>query len=342
MSDALPFLGSLRLGGLVIDPPLLLAPMAGYTHAPFRALCRRRGCGLAFTEVITAAGIARRVPATLHYLTTWPGERPVAAHIYGAEPQAMADAARVIESLGQFDLIDINCGCPAPKITRKGAGVALMRDPDRVYAIVRAVVRATALPVTVKTRIGLSPDEASLPAVAQAVEAGGAQALFVHARFAIDQHTGPVHLDALRRAKQERAIPVIGNGGIRTGPNAARMLRETGVDGLMIGRAALGNPWVFDEVRCYLAGQPYAPPSADERLAVLAEHLHGLYQQVQVGHHLQRRPRFTDEGAACRQFRGHLARYLAGVPHASRWRVQLLAAESIAEVLTAAAQALAG
>jgi nifR3 family TIM-barrel protein len=303
----------LHVGALTVPVPLLLAPMAGYTHAPFRAICRRYGCGMAFTEMVTAQGVARRAPRTLHYLTTHPEERPVGAHIYGADPAAMAEAARVIESLDRFDALDINCGCPVPKITSKGAGVALMAHPERIYAIVRAVSRATALPVTVKTRLGLSPERGNIDAVAQAVEEGGAQMLTIHARFATQRHSGPADWEALRRVKQARAIPIIGNGGIREAGDALAMLAQTGVDGVMVGQAAIGNPWLLEEIRCRLTGTSHQPPTLAERRAVIAEHLRELYALMQSGDRYHPRSRYTAEQAACRKFRAHLIKYLAGM-----------------------------
>jgi nifR3 family TIM-barrel protein len=303
----------LHVGPLTVPVPLLLAPMAGYTHAPFRAICRRHGCGMAFTEMATAQGVARRAPPTLHYLTTHPEERPVGAHIYGADPAAMAKAAEVIESLGRFDVVDINCGCPVPKITGKGAGVALMAHPERIYAIVRAVSQATTLPVTVKTRLGLSPERCTIDAVAQAVEEGGGRMLTIHARFASARHSGPADWEALRRVKQARTIPVIGNGGIRAAGDALAMLAQTGVDGVMVGQAAIGNPWLLEEIRSRLTGEPFHPPTLAERRAVIAEHLRGLYALMRSGDRHHPRSRYTAEQAACRKFRAHLIKYLAGM-----------------------------
>ena len=304
----------LHLRELTIDPPVALAPMAGYTNSAFRAICRRYRCGWVLTELVSAEGLARRAPRTLHYLEATPAERPVAAHLYGHDPDVMARAAAVAEELGRFDLIDINAGCPVPKIMARGAGAGLLRDPERLKTMVQAVRARVRLPVTVKTRLGLSPRRINISEVAQAVEEGGADALVVHARVASSRHAGPADWTWLARLKRERRLPIIGNGGIDTAPDAVAMLRQTGVDGVMIGRAAIGNPWLFDEVACLLAGRPYAPPPAAERCAVLLEHLRRLVELAVDESKLRRRMRLTPEHAACLQFRAHLVRAFHGRP----------------------------
>ena len=326
---------SLRIADLALPIPVCLAPMAGYTRRPFRIICREMGSPLVFTEVMTSEGIVHRSPQTLHYLESVPEERPIAAHIYGWNVDSLARAAEVIESLGRFDLVDINCGCPVPKITRKGAGVALMEDPDKIRAIVQAVSGAVSLPVTVKTRIGLSPEQFNISEVAQAIEEGGAGALFLHARFACDEHSGPVHLDALKQIKEERSIPVIGNGGIQRPHHVTEMMEQTGVDGVMVGRAAIGNPWIFREIRCYLTGAPYTTPSNQERKEVIMAHLRGLYDLMLVEDKFRRRRSSSTEGAACRRFRAHLVRYLIGIPHFRDVLRNLMAQDTIESVQAA-------
>ncbi len=331
----------LRIGGLTINVPLLLAPMAGYTRLPFRAICKGFGCGLLFTEVITAEGILRRSPQTMRFLESLPEERPVGAHIYGSNPDSMAGAAQVIESLGRFDLIDINCGCPVPKVMRNGSGVALMRDPAKIREIVRAVSRATSLPVTVKTRLGISRELFNISEVAQAIEEGGGSAISLHARFASDRHNGPADWATLERIKKERSIPVIGNGGITQARHATDMLQQTGVDGVMIGRAALGNPWIFEEINALWAGEPYHPPSPEERRNVIAEHLHRLYDLTMVENETRRPGRQATERDVCRRFRGHLAVYLAGMPGSRELRRRIMKIDSMETVMAAIDQVLA-
>jgi len=325
----------LQIGELAIRVPLCLAPMAGYSRSPFRAICRRFHCGLVFTELVTAEGIVRRQPKSMHYLESLPEERPLAAHIYGSDPDQLAGAARVIESLGRFDLVDVNCGCPVPKVTRKGAGVALMRDPEKIRTIVQAVSQAVSLPVTVKTRLGISRECFNISEVAHAAEEGGASAIFLHARFASDRHRGPADWAALKRVKAERAIPVIGNGGITEAHHASAMLEQTGVDGVMVGRAALGDPWLFEEIYCLWSGTPYSPPSHEERGAVIAEHLNRLHDLMVLEDRFRRRRRYTTEQATCRKFRSHLAKYLAGTPGSRNLQKRVMHMDSLPAVISA-------
>ncbi len=330
----------LRIGSLELSLPLVLAPMAGYTDSTFRTICLERGCGLVFTELVSSEGIVRDNTRTLNYLSTQPGERPIAAHIYGSDPEVMARAARRVEMLGRFDLIDINAGCPVPKIVRKGSGVALMRDPYRLREIVHAVVSAVSLPVTVKTRSGISPDNANISQVARAIEEGGASAIFLHARLASSVHSGPADLDVLCRVKAEVSIPVIGNGGITNAQNALFMLKETGVDGIMVGRAAIGNPWVFAEIAAELTHNKYHPPGARDWVNAMTRHLRGLYTAMSHENNQRKRPRPYPERAACNRFRGHLTKYLrhAGCP--ARARRALLEQEEVEPLLRLVRKAL--
>ncbi|MGD9874928.1 MAG: tRNA dihydrouridine synthase DusB [Kiritimatiellia bacterium] len=304
----------LKIGNLVIDPPALLAPMAGYTNAPFRLLCRELGCGLAYTEMIIADGIARRIRQAQFFMETLPGERPLAAHLYGTDPGVMAEAARIVEETGRFDLIDLNCGCPVRKIARRGAGVSLMKDPENLFKMVSGMVQAVSLPVTVKTRIGISKDRANIAEVAQAVEEAGASALSIHARFASDRHSGEADWNALREIKAARKIPVIGNGGIKTAGDATRMMRETGVDAVMIGRRAVGNPWIFREIKSlWREGRQCPPADLQERRELIRRHLLMTVAHAQIENQYRKRRRNTAEQAGCCYFRAQLVRYLAGL-----------------------------
>ncbi len=325
----------LQIGDLTIDPPTLLAPMSGYTKAPFRAICRRYHCGLVFTEVTSAKGIARRSHRSLRFLETFPAEHPIGAHIYGDDVDILVRAARVIESLGRFALVDINCGCPVPKVMKHGGGVALMRDPQQIHDIVQAVSQAVSLPVTLKTRLGLSRESANVSEVAHAAEEGGAKAITIHARFASDKHRGPADWEALKRIKAERTIPIIGNGGITEAHHALEMMSQTGVDGAMIARAAIGNPWIFEEIDCLWAGQPYTPPSVEERRAVIAEHLHGLSRLIEMENRDRKPGQIPYEQIACQRFRGHLTRYLAGIPGLKSLRQNLGEMESVEAIMAA-------
>ena len=301
----------LSIGPLTIPFPVLLAPMAGYTDCAFRSLCRRYGSGAVFTEVVNAEGVIRDSRPTFHLLETLPGERPIAAHIYGANPDSLAQAAAIIEKLGRFDFIDVNCGCPVRKIVAKGAGAALMKSPEKIEAIVRSIRGAVSLPVTVKTRIGYAPDRMNISEVAHAVEAGGGHAIFIHARFATNVHRGPADWDTLARIKAERSIPVIGNGGVSRAQDALDMFAQTRVDGVMIGRAAVGNPWLFDEIRRLMDGAPHAPHTLAEHRAVIMEHIEKL-TALTGKEHRRRKSKLPPEDSAVLLFRAHLVRYLAG------------------------------
>jgi len=330
----------LRIGKLTIETPALLAPMAGFTTPVFRAICRRMGSGLAFTEMVPSEGVRRHLPQTMIFLEALPEERPAAAHIYGKDPDSMAAAAAIIESMGRFDLIDINCGCPVPKIMNKGCGVGLMRDPERVGTIVRKVREATSLPVTVKTRLGLSAKEFNIFEVAQAIEEGGASAIFLHGRLATHRHSGPVDFEAIKRVKRERCIPVIGNGGITSAGRATEMVERTGVDGVMIGQGAIGNPWVFREIRCAWTGIPYEPPSTQELIDIISEHLRGLYETYAGKNRCKKRPNPHIERLACQAFRAHLGRYLHGVRGIKALQRNLMQMETIDAVIGAVIEIL--
>ena len=303
----------MRIGDISLEVPVFLAPMAGYTDAAFRSICRDHGCGMTMTEVVNAEAVVHGSKRTLHLLETVPGERPVGAHIYGRKPDIMAEAAATIEELGRFDLIDINCGCPVRKIVAKGSGVALMSDPARIGDIVAAVKGAVRMPVTVKTRLGIDPDNPTLSDVAQAVQESGGNAVFIHARFASSRHSGPADWEALARIKSERSIPVVGNGGISTASDAVRMMEETGVDGAMIGRAAVGNPWIFDEVRCLFSGEACEPHAPAEHRAVIERHLKALTALKTMERRYRRRRSLPPDQAAALHFRSHLVRYMSGM-----------------------------
>jgi len=300
----------LQIGGLTVEFPFMLAPMAGYTDSSIRTICRRYGSGMVFTEVVNAQGLLHGSKLTFHLLEASACERPVGAHIYGRDPGEMAGAAVLIERLGRFDFIDINCGCPVRKIVAKGCGAALMGDPERIGRIVAAVEAAVSLPVTVKTRIGLSPDRKNISEIAHAVEEGRGSAIFIHARYASRRHAGRADWETLSEIKRERSIPVIGNGGVDVALDAVEMVRQTGVDGVMIGRAAIGNPWIFDEIRHIILGSDYSPCSLDEFRSVIVEQFEIMEKLHEKARRTRRRGRLSAEAAAALHFRGHLYQYL--------------------------------
>jgi tRNA-dihydrouridine synthase B len=335
--DAAPVTRRFRLAAFTTDRPVFLAPMAGFTNAAMRQISHRFGASLTYTEMVNAAGILHDSDKTWHLLETFPDEGPVIAHLYGTDPAVFAEAAARVTALGRFTGIDLNAGCPMRKITSKGAGAALMKQPALIGKIVAAMVRATSLPVTVKTRVGPRPDQVVVLEILRAVEEAGGAALTVHSRFATQEHSGEVHLPLLAEVKRASRIPIIGNGGVLSAADAYQMFCETGVDAVMIARGATGNPWIFQD----LAGlfQPGARPpppvpaggvrSRPRDLAeirrVLEEHVTGelaLQRQIRANFRLPAHA-MPPELAAVATFRCHLFRYLHGLKGSSYVRGHL-------------------
>ena len=320
---------SLRIGNLELDGPTVLAPMAGYTDARFRHICRDLGCSLVFTEMISAEGLMRSVRSTHRLVRIEPGERPVGLQLYGHDPVRLGEAAARAEELVQPDLIDVNMGCPARKVVRKGSGVALMRDVDRAVRIIEAVHAAASCPITAKIRSGWSHEEINAPEMAQALQAAGCSALTVHGRPRSQLHSGPVDHDLIARIRENLDIPVIGNGGVTDADTAREMMDRAGVEAVMIGRAAIGNPWIFRRVRRGLAGESSLPPTPDELRTTVQHHLDGMIQSnVDAGIS-------EAERRACSHFRGHLVRYCAGRPASVAFRRKLNQLKDRSTVLAA-------
>jgi nifR3 family TIM-barrel protein len=258
----------LIIGKVTIDPPLVLAPLAGYTDRAFRGLVRRiGGCGMVVTEMVSSEGLTRGSRFSMELASVTREERPVGIQIFGSDPSRMADAAAVVEELGA-SLVDINMGCPVPKVIRTGSGAALMRDVDRAARLVSSITETVRIPVTAKLRSGWDQDHINAPEVAAALEQAGAAAITVHPRCRSDRHRGRAAWKVIAEVKQAVRIPVIGNGDV-TGPVSARaMIAETGVDGIMVGRGALKNPWVFRQIDYDLSGkEPVRPTIEDYREA---------------------------------------------------------------------------
>lgn len=323
----------LRIGALTIDFPVMLAPMAGFTDAVMRSLAWSHQCGMAFTEVTSAEGIVRGSKQTLHILDTLPFEKPLAAHIYGSNPETIARAALILEQTGRFQAIDLNCGCPVAKIVAKGAGAALMKHPDKIALIVRSLKQTVSLPVTVKTRLGAAQGRMNISEIAHAVEESGGDAITIHARYENAGHTGPVNWPALAKVKSERTIPIIGNGGIASADDALRMVAETGVDGVMIGKAAIGNPWIFHEIRSAFDGRPFQPHSLEEHRAVIAEHLRLSVIHKEKAMKTKCRPRHSAELDAVLHFRGHLVGYARGFKGCNELKKKLQSLHTVNDVL---------
>ena len=335
----------LRIGAFDLASPFVLAPMAGYTDGTFRRICQRFGAALTFTEMVNAVGVSADSPRTLSYLETLPGESVVAAHIYGSDPSVMGRCAARIRELDRFSSIDINAGCPMPKIVRNGAGVALMNDPDRVRSIVSSVRDAGGLPVTVKTRLGFRSGESRVADLCHAAAEGGAGAIIVHGRYASARHGGAADWPEIVRVKRSSEIPVVGNGGATNAEEAVRLL-SLGLDGVMIGRAAIGRPWVFAEAVARWRGESYRTPTMEARFETIDEHLRALIVSLDRDRQLRkrrRRVRWSVESTACRIFRRHLIAYLAHAGQISgELRERLMTLESADAVMTEVERFLAG
>lgn len=303
----------MQIGALKTETPFFLAPMAGYTDAAFRSICKSFGCSMGYTEVAVAQGLMRRSKPSWHLLETVPGERPIAGHIYGSDPGVMARTAAAIEETGRFDLIDINCGCPVRKIVAKGAGAALIRDPKRIGDIVRAVCAEVSLPVTVKTRIGFDLEKPRIREIAEEVEGAGAQAIAIHGRYASSHHRGDVDWEMIAAIKAACRIPVIGNGGVFTASEALRRMQETGVDGIMIARGAVGQPWIFDDIARLQRGDPIAVRTLSELRSIIEKHLAALVELKQKEALFRRKGSFLVDRGAAAHFRCHLMQYLSGL-----------------------------
>lgn len=269
----------MKIGNLHFPTPIFLAPMAGVTDTPYRILAREMGCAMAFAEMVSVLGIRFRNEKTLAMLATVPEERPLAMQLFGAQPEPVAEAAAYVEQLGCADVIDFNMGCPAPKIVKNGAGSALLRNSEKAGRIMEALVRATRLPVTVKMRIGWDTESINAIDIARRAEAAGVAAIAVHGRTREQYYKGHADWSVIADVKRAVKIPVIANGDIRTTADLSRVFRETACDGVMIGRAAQGNPWIFRTFRTFLeTGAEPPPPTVEERGALLLRHLDMLIQ----------------------------------------------------------------
>ncbi len=297
----------MRIGKIELKTPLALAPMAGVTDLPFRLICRRHGCGMTVSEMVSAKGLLYKNVKTTEMLRIAEGERPTAIQLFGSVPQELAEAARMVEASGA-DMIDFNMGCPVAKIVNNGEGSALMKKPQLAHDILAAMVQAVSIPVTVKFRAGWDADNINAVEIARAAEAAGVAAVAVHGRTRQQFYEGKADWSVIAAVKQAVQVPVFGNGDIFSVDDGLRMLRETGCDGLMIGRGADGNPWIFSELAAVLAGeQRPAAPALDVRLQQAAEHLAMLID-------------YKGEYVAVKEMRRHISAYLKGMPHAAEFR----------------------
>lgn len=314
----------LKIGNVTLDNRLILAPMAGVTDLPFRLLCREQGAGLVCMEMVSAKAIYYKNKNTEELMEIHPDERPVSLQLFGSDPDIISEMARKIEDR-PFDILDLNMGCPVPKVVNNGEGSALMKDPKLVEKIVTRTVKAIRKPVTVKIRKGFSEQTANAVEIAKIAEACGAAAVAVHGRTREQYYTGCADWDIIRQVKEAVKIPVIGNGDVTDGPSAQAMLSETGCDGIMIGRAARGNPWIFKEISCYLEG--HCPESSQPENSQPGRRTPGETRQV-ILRHARMELELKGEYTAVREMRKHIAWYTAGYPNSAALRREINNIES--------------
>ena len=317
-------IGSLDLGAR----PLLLAPMEDVTDASFRVLCREQGADLVYTEFVNSDGLVRDVPKTIAKMKTLEEEAPIGIQIYGQHPDAMVDAARMAERAAELagghgaDLIDINFGCPVSKIAGRGAGSGMMREPDKMVAITKAVVEAVRKPVTVKTRLGWDDGSKIIVELAERLQDVGIQALTIHGRTRCQLYKGSADWTLIGAVKTNPRmhIPIIGNGDITDGPSAREAFDRYGVDGIMIGRATFGHPWIFREIKYYLEhGEPMPPLSVSEKVALARRHL-----ALSLAH--------KGEPRGIYEMRRHLSCYFKGLPDFKETRMRMVTTLDVAEL----------
>lgn len=299
----------MRIGNVFLDNNIILAPMAGVSDLPFRLLCHREGAGLVCMEMISAKAIYYNNKNTEELLKIHPDEGKVSLQLFGNDPKIMSEMAKRIEER-PFSILDINMGCPVPKVVNNHEGSALMKNPDLVYEIVRSISEAISKPVTVKIRKGFDEDHVNAVEVARAAEAGGAKAVAVHGRTREQYYSGTADWLIIKEVKESVSIPIIGNGDITDGESAKRMLDETGCDGIMIGRAAEGNPFIFREINAYLQGKEYKAPSPDEIKKTIIEHAN-----LQL--------KYKGEYIGIREMRKHLSWYIKGFEGAAGLRKKI-------------------
>ncbi len=309
----------MKIGSVVIENNIFLAPMAGVTDMPFRILCREQGCGLVCTEMISAKGMYYKDEKSWKLADLSSSELPAAVQIFGSEPEIMADAAKKLNN-SDAGIIDINMGCPTPKITKNGEGSALMLKPELAGEVIRAVAAASDKPVTVKFRKGWDDEHANAVEFAQIAEKSGVSAITVHGRTREQFYSGKADWDIIKKVKEAVSIPVIGNGDIVKPQDAVRMLETTGCDGVAIGRGAQGNPWIFGRTVHYIKTGILLPePGLDEKKAMMLRHLEMLTEH-------------KGEYTGVREMRKHIAWYIKGCRNSSQLKDRVFRAVSYGEM----------
>ncbi len=312
-------MSSLTIGNVTLSNNVILAPMAGVTDLPFRLLCKEQGAGLVCMEMISAKAVLYHNRNTEELMRILPEERPVSLQLFGSDPEIMGEIAAQIQER-PFDILDINMGCPVPKVVNNGEGSALMKNPKLAEAIIRAVVGASEKPVTVKIRKGFDAEHVNAVEIAKRAEDAGAAAVAVHGRTREQFYAGEADWEIIARVKEGVSIPVIGNGDVKDAGSAVRLLAETGCDGVMVGRAARGNPWIFREITAYLeSGEKQTPPTAREKCDCILKHA-GMMREVK------------GEYTAVREMRKHVSWYTFGYPNSAKLRGKINTVESMEEL----------
>lgn len=298
---------SWKIGNVRIENPFVLAPMAGVTDMPFRTLCKEQGAGLICMEMISAKAISFHNKNTIALMKIDPCEHPVSMQLFGSEPELMAEVAKSIEDK-DFDILDINMGCPVPKVVNNGEGSALLKNPELIVQIIKSVSSAIQKPVTVKVRIGFENAPVDIVEIARRAEDAGAAAIAVHGRTRQQYYSGTADWDIIRQVKEAVSIPVIGNGDVDSPLKAEALLKQTGCDGVMIGRAVRGNPWIFREMNHYFqTGELLPRPSSEEIREMILRHA-----RAQIA--------LKGEFTGIREMRKHVAWYTAGMRHSAGLR----------------------
>ena len=309
----------LKIGNIELENRYILGPMAGVTDLPFRLLCREQGAGLLCMEMVSAKAIYYNNRNTESLLEIHPDEKPVSLQFFGSDPKIMSEMAKRIEER-PFAILDINMGCPVPKVVKNGEGSALMKNPKLVYEIVSAIVKAISKPVTVKIRKGFDDDHVNAVEIAKIIEEAGAAAVAVHGRTREQYYSGKADWDIIRQVKEAVSIPVIGNGDVTSPQKADELVKQTGCDGIMIARGAQGNPWIFSEmIHWEETGELPPRPDKDEVREMMLRHA-----RLQL--------EYKGEFSGIREMRKHVALYTKGLKGAARLREKVNAVESLEEL----------